>query len=71
MPETQDNPKHPSAETIPEFIAHYRILRRLGKGGMGEVFLAEGTKHSVDLTQCDITGLTPATVALILREAVQ
>ena len=29
----------------PEYIAHYRILRRLGKGGMTEVLLAEDTKQ--------------------------
>ncbi len=29
----------------PEFVAHYRIIKRLGKGGMGEVFLAEDTKQ--------------------------
>jgi serine/threonine-protein kinase len=29
----------------PEFVAQYRILKRLGKGGMGQVFLAEDTKQ--------------------------
>ena len=29
----------------PEYIAHYRIMRRLGKGGMGEVLLGEDTKQ--------------------------
>jgi serine/threonine protein kinase len=28
----------------PHFIAHYRVARHLGSGGMGEVFLAEDTK---------------------------
>jgi eukaryotic-like serine/threonine-protein kinase len=30
---------------LPKAIAHYRIIKRLGKGGMGEVFLGEDTKQ--------------------------
>jgi len=35
MPETANSSGFQSPDELPEFIAHYRILQRLGKGGMG------------------------------------
>ncbi|HEX3254110.1 MAG TPA: protein kinase [Pyrinomonadaceae bacterium] len=45
MPDSPNNPAPANTDSPPEFIAHYRILRRLGKGGMGEVLLGEDTKQ--------------------------
>lgn len=45
MPGRDNNDISETSGDIPQAIAHYRILKRLGKGGMGEVFLGEDTKQ--------------------------
>src|SRR5688500_18481111 len=45
MPDSPNNSVSPSTDLLPEYIAHYSILRRLGKGGMGDVLLGEDTKQ--------------------------
>ena len=45
MPDSPNNSDTVDTNSLPEYIAHYRILRRLGKGGMGEVLLGEDTKQ--------------------------
>lgn len=45
MADPEKNPPEEPPSDKPRLIAHYRVIRRLGKGGMGEVFLTEDTKQ--------------------------
>ena len=46
MPENQDNDKTRThfALTKGTMVSHYRIIEKIGAGGMGEVYLAEDAK---------------------------
>jgi serine/threonine-protein kinase len=56
---------------VGQSIAHYRILKKIGAGGMGEVFLAEDTKleRRVAIKVLLTTDPTAAQVARFQREA--
>jgi serine/threonine-protein kinase len=45
MPGENNTDTSDNSGYTPNVIAHYRILKRLGKGGMGEVFLGEDTRQ--------------------------
>jgi len=42
--ETLDREQESEMQSRKQHVSHYRLMRRLGIGGMGEVFLAEDTK---------------------------
>ena len=63
---------HGAAEMTPEWVGRYRILRRLGAGGMGEVYLGEdpALNRRVAIKMLPrASGADAAANARLLREA--
>ena len=56
---------------LPEQFGHYRIVKRLGQGGMGTVFLAQDTRlnRRVALKVCHIAANHPQALERFRREA--
>jgi len=44
MEPDDDNTRTHAVLTKGTMVAHYRIIKKIGTGGMGEVYLAEDTK---------------------------
>jgi hypothetical protein len=61
----------PTAPALPEQFGRYRIVRQLGAGGMGAVYLAEDTLlgRQVALKVPHLTGANPAVIERFYREA--
>src|SRR5262245_39360488 len=71
MAATPSDPTPPFPAALPEQFGPYRVLRRLGQGGMGTVYLARDTRldRSVALKVCHLADVHPQALQRFRREA--